>query len=216
MVSEISNKTLAVLLSISIVISLGGLVVYMTGENQITGSAISPTALARINITAKASINWTVNSVDWGTGAVNTSYEYCQLNTEGLNNPANCTNFTTVTEGLRLINDGNRKVEVNLSSNASGAQFIGGTNPLFQWKLANNESNSCGSPSTGNACSVNASALQFQGAYYDVNTSSTLICPCFNPQNPNDLLNVELQVRVPSDSFTGVREATLTAIATVV
>ncbi len=214
---DLSNKTLAILLGVSIVISLGGLVIFMTqGGEQVSGAAISPTALARINITARASINWTVNFVDWGTGYVNDTAGYCQLNTEGLNNPANCTNFTTVYEGLRLLNDGNRIVEVNLSSNASAAQFLGGTGALFQWKLANNESNSCGNPGTGNTCSANASALQFQGAYYDVNTTPVLICPCFSPQNANDELNTELQVRVPSDSFTGVREATLTAVATAI
>ena len=214
---DISNKTLAILLAVSIVISLGGLLVFMTGGGEeITGAAMSPTALARINITARASINWTVNTVDWGTGYVNDTALFCRLNTEGLNSILNCTGFTTVTEGLRLENDGNRVVSVNLSSNNSAAQFLGGTGPLYQWKLANNESDSCGTHISGNACAINASALKYTGAYYDVNTTAEEICPCFKFQNPNDTINVELQVQVPSDSYYGVRESTLTAYATVV
>ncbi len=212
---DLSNKTLAILLGISIVISLGGIVVFMSNSgDELTGAAISPVALARINITARASINWTVSAVDWGTGYVNDTALTCVLDTEGTNSITNCTDFTTVTEGLRLLNDGNRKVQVNISSNVTPAQFIGGTNPGFAWKWANNESNSCGDPAPGNACGTNASALQYQGAYSTVSVPSVEVCPCFNPQNANDLLNCELQVIIPSDSLTGVREATITAIAT--
>jgi hypothetical protein len=217
MAQDISNKSLAIMLALSIVISLGGLVVFLTkGGEQITGAATTPTAIARINITSRASINWTVATVDWGTGYVNDTATYCLLNTEGINDLANCTNFTTVTQGLRLENDGNRVVQLNLSSNVSAAQFIGGTSPLFQWKMANNESDSCGNQQPGNTCSLNSSALQYQGAYADVSTASVEVCPCYKFQNTNDTINVELQVRVPSDSYYGVREATLTAIATVV
>jgi hypothetical protein len=211
---DLSNRTLAILLGISIVISLGGLIVFLTQEGeQVTGAATNTVALARINITSRASINWTVYTVDWGTGYVNDTAQYCVLNTEGLNNPIN---FTTVYEGLRLENDGNRVVSVNLSSNVTPAQFIGGTDPWFQWKLANNESDSCGNQQPGNTCSINASALQYQGAYSTVSTAPVEVCPCFKFQNPNDTINVELQVKVPSDSYTGVRESTLTAVATVV
>jgi hypothetical protein len=137
------------------------------------------------------------------------------LNTEGERNTANCSNFTSVYEGLRLENDGNRVVQVNLSSNATPNQFIGGTDPWFQWQMAENESDVCGSQQ-GNNCQVDANALNYTGQYYTVNTTAVEICPCMNFRNQNDTINVELQVKVPSDSFTGVREATLTAVATVI
>jgi hypothetical protein len=213
---DLSNKTLAILLGISIVISMGGLVVFLTtGGDDITGAAISPTALARINITSRASINWTVYLVDWGTGYVNETATYCVLNTEGLNDASNCSNFTTVYEGLRLENDGNRVVSVNLSTNNTPAEFLGGTDPWYQWKLAENESEACGNQQ-GNNCQVNATALQYTGSYSTVSTTPVEVCKCFNFRNQNDTLNVELQVKVPSDSFYGVRESTLTAIATVI
>jgi hypothetical protein len=214
---DLSNKVLAALLGVSIVISLAGLLVFLNkGGEQLTGAAISPTAVARINITARASINWTVYTVNWGTGYVNDTAASCLLNTEGANNPANCTNFTTVTQDLMLENDGNQRVSVNLSSNASAAQFLGGTNPAFQWKLNNNESGSCGSPGAGTACTANATALQYQSVYSTVSTTPVEICPCFNFANPNDVIGTDLQVVIPTDSYTGVREATLTAVATVI
>ncbi len=214
---DISNKSLAILLVVSIVISLGGLIVFTTlGGDKLTGAATSPIALARVNITARASINWTVNSVDWGTGFVNDTAQFCVLNTEGENNINNCSQFTTVYEGLRLENDGNRRVSLNLSTNNTAAQFIGGTGALYQWKLANNESNSCGDPGPGNTCSVNASALQYQGAYSTVSNTPVEVCPCYNFQNSDDFINAELQILIPSDSLTGVRESTITAVATVI
>ncbi len=179
-------------------------------------AALVEQARARVNITSRASINFTINMIDWGSGYVNDTALYCQLNSEGLNNPANCTNFTTVYEGLRLENDGNRNVQVNLSSNNSAIQFLGGTSPLYQWKLANNESDSCGSRGIGSNCVTNASALQYQGAYSTVSTSPVEICPCFRANNPSDLVNIELQIRIPSDSYSGLRESTLTAVGTAI
>jgi len=213
---DLSNKTLAILLGISVILSLGGVVVFMSRSgDQLTGAALTPTALARINISSRASINWTVNLVDWGTGFVNDTAQFCILDTEGENNPSNCSGFTTVTEGLRLENDGNRRVQVNISSNVTPDQFIGGTDPWFQWKMAENETDSCGNSTSGGFCSTN-DGLNYNGTWYTVNTTSTELCPCFDPRNTNDLINTELRVKVPSDSFTGVREATLTAVATAI
>ncbi|MBN1544100.1 hypothetical protein JW898_01405 [Candidatus Woesearchaeota archaeon] len=214
---DLSNKTLVVIVGVTLLVLMFSTVVYYSrfrGEH-ISGAALTDQARARINITTRASINFTINSVDWGSGYVNDTALYCQLNTEGLNNPANCTNFTTVYEGLRLENDGNRNVDLNVSTNNSAAQFLGGTGPLYEWKFANNESDSCGSKGVGATCVTNSSALQYP-AYSTVSTDSVQVCPCFRANNPSDLLNLELQIRVPSDSFTGLRESTITAIATVI
>lgn len=202
---------------LAIIISLSGTLLFyskMKGES-ITAAATTTQGLARVNITSRASINFTISKIDWGSGYVNDTALYCQLNSEGLNNPANCTNFTTVSEGLRLENDGNRNVEVNFSTNNSAAVFIGGTNPAYQWKFLNNESDSCGSKGIGANCVTNASALAPQ-VYTTVSTTPLLVCPCFRAQNPADLLNVELQIRIPSDSFSGLRESIITAVGTAI
>lgn len=215
---DLSNRTLTILVAVTLLITIfSGFVFYskFSKVDTISGALVEQ-ARARLNISSRASINWTVNLVDWGSGYVNETALYCQLNTEGLNNPANCTNFTTVYEGLRLENDGNRNVQVNVSTNNSAAQFLGGTNPRYEWKWSNNETDSCGSKGIGVTCVTNASALNFQGSYSTVYTASTEVCPCFRSNNPSDLLNLELQVRIPSDSFTGLRESTITAVGTVV
>ncbi len=214
---DLSNKTLTIIVAVTLLVCIGGtLVFYNKFEGDSISGALVEQAQARLNITARASINWTVNLVDWGSGYVNDTASYCQLNTEGLNSPLNCTNFTTVYQGLRLENDGNRNLQVNVSTNNTAAQFLGGTNPQYQWKWANNESDSCGSRGIGINCVTNSSALNYQGSYSTTSASSTEICPCFRSQNPSDLLNLELQVRIPSDSFTGLRESTITAVGTVV
>ncbi|MBW2972548.1 hypothetical protein KY359_05930 [Candidatus Woesearchaeota archaeon] len=214
---DLSNKALTIIVGVTLVVLLFSTVFYYSKFNgeQLTGAALTDQARARINITTRASINFTVNTIDWGSGYVNDTASFCQLNSEGENNPSNCTNFTTVYEGLRLENDGNRNVEVNVSTNNTAAQFLGGTNPLYQWKFANNETDSCGSKGIGTNCVTNVSALNYQ-SYTTVSTASVLVCPCFRANNPSDLLNLELMVRVPSDSFTGLRESTITAIGTVI
>jgi hypothetical protein len=214
---ELSNRTLIVFVALVLVFSMLSTAVFISRYNgeKISAAAIADQARARVNITTRASINFTVDFVDWGSGYVNDTALYCQMNTEGEKNPSNCTNFTTVYEGLRLENDGNRNVEVNISANNSAAEFLGGTGPLYEWKMANNESDSCGSIGIGTNCVTNATALQHQ-VYTTVPTSPTLICPCFRAQNPSDLINVELQIRIPSDSYTGLRESTITAVGTAV
>jgi type II secretory pathway pseudopilin PulG len=213
---DLSTKSLIVIVVITLLVSFAATYAYYSKfSDKMTAAATTTQGKARLNITTRASINFTIYMVDWGSGYVNDSASYCQLNTEGMNNPNNCTNFTTVYEGLRLENDGNRNVEVNVSSNNTAAQFIGGTNPVYEWKFLNNESDSCASKGTGNACVTNVSALQPQ-AYSTVSTSPALVCPCFRAQNPSDLLNLELQIRVPSDSFTGLRESTITAVGTAI
>ncbi len=213
---DISNKALTVLIVLTLLVTMAGTYVYYTKfrSEKITGAMVEQ-AVARINITTKASINFTINNVDWGSGYVNDTASYCQLNTEGFSGGTNCTNFTTVYEGIRLENDGNRNVRVNVSSNNSAAQLLGGTNPLFEWKYANNETDSCGSQGIGASCVTNVSALNYQ-SYAAISTSTVEVCPCFRAANTNDLLNLELMIRVPSDSFTGLRESTITAVATVI
>jgi type II secretory pathway pseudopilin PulG len=214
---DLSNKVIMALAIIAIIMSLSGTFMFyskMKGE-KITAAATTTQALARLNITSRASINFTISRIDWGSGYVNDTALYCQLNSEGLNNPANCTNFTTVSEGFRLENDGNRNVELNLSSNNTAAQFIGGTNPIYQWKFLNNESDSCGSHGIGSSCVINSSALTPQ-VYTTVSTAPILACPCFRASDTSDLLNVELQIRVPSDSYTGLRETVITAVGTAI
>ncbi len=215
---DLSNKTLLVIVAVTLLVTMGSsLVYYSKFRGEHISAALVEQAVARINITTRASINFTINAVDWGSGYVNDTVSYCQLNTEGLNNNLNCTNFTTVYEGLRIENDGNRNVELNVSTNNTAAQFLGGTGPRYQWKFENNESDSCGSKGITTNCVTNASALNFQ-SYSTVVTGqpSGFVCPCFRAANPNDLLNLELQIRVPSDSYTGLRESTITAVATAI
>ncbi|MFC1741512.1 hypothetical protein ACFL3V_03175 [Nanoarchaeota archaeon] len=217
MSEDMSNKTLTILVAIALILMLGSTVLFISklrGEN-ISARATTDQAQARLRITSLASINFTISSVDWGSGFVNETATYCQLDTEGGNNPSNCSNFTTVYEGLRLENDGNRNVQLNISANNTAAQFLGGTNPLYEWKLANNESDSCGSKGIGTNCVTNVSALQFQ-TYSTASNTPVDVCACFRPSDPSDLLNIELMVRVPSDSFSGLRDTTITAVATAI
>ncbi|MEM4711261.1 MAG: hypothetical protein QXL18_04925, partial [Candidatus Woesearchaeota archaeon] len=196
-------------------ISLLGTIISINKINAVeklrvtTGYALSDEGVALINISSSTSIKFAVNTIDWGTGIVNTSGGYinCTMNTEG-SNSLGCSGFNTVTQGFVLENDGNTMVGVQLYSNASAAQFIGGgetgNNPLFMYKVSNNESNSC------------ISGLN-PTSYNDVNTTplGTTICSSnsFNFTDNSDSLRIDILINIPYNAPSGEKSATFTATA---
>ena len=61
--TDISNKTLAVIVGVALVVSLVGLFNLPNSIGLLTG--LGTTGQARINITANAELNVTVATVDW-------------------------------------------------------------------------------------------------------------------------------------------------------
>ncbi|PLW80717.1 hypothetical protein C0585_01065 [Candidatus Woesearchaeota archaeon] len=80
MVNDISNKKLAGLLAISIVISIAGTfysIDKIANMSEPTGFAVDDTGSAAINISSELSLIVDVKTLDWGTGIVNTSKPVC-------------------------------------------------------------------------------------------------------------------------------------------
>jgi hypothetical protein len=162
-----------------------------------------------------ASLSFAISSVNWGSGYINTSAgnSVCVLDTEGSNSNSQCRNFSTVTQGLVLENDGSINLTVDLRSNATADQFIGGASPVFRWKVSQNESSSCGN-------------LTGPASYVDVNTTApgTRICSTFfatglgglNFLNDRDTIEIDLNVTVPYDSLQGTKRALIIATGTAV
>ena len=83
--AEISNKSLALLLVAAIVVSLGGVFVTLQRleteyRPPITGMAdTTDTGTVLLNIGENVAINFTSATMDWGSGAVDTSKDGCLL-----------------------------------------------------------------------------------------------------------------------------------------
>ncbi len=214
---RISNNALATLAVAALIVSVAGTMLAVSRGPAFTGFQTgSSNATVQFTLQQVASIRFAIATVNFGTGFVNTSAgnTICILDTNGTNDPAKCRNFTTVTQGLVLENDGTINVTVSLVSNKNDTAFIGGNDTLnaFRWRVAQNESNSCGN-------------LTGPTTFVDVNTTApgTLICNIFSTGNggfnfldAQDTLLIDVNITIPYDALAGPKNATLTATGTAV
>ena len=220
--ADISNKTLAVLLILTIAVSLGGTVISL-GKLRGLGTGVTGfdvlNAYGNISVyvESQAAINFTTNATNFGTGTVHESCTSCTMNTSwtgGASNQATCcVGFSGADDGLVLENTGNRNVTVDLQSNKNAAQFIGGTNPLFKINVTEGESGSCDNTTSGPGSGLGAT---FNNTWANVPTADTEVCDRFNIQSSRDMLNISISVTIPENSQTGSLQATITATATAI
>ena len=197
---EISNKTLATLLVVAIVISLAGTFFAMRGVSQVTnyvtGAAEADVGEAKVNISSKTSITLTQATVDFGTGYRN--------DTEvGLNDECNMTSLVAKPDcwvnetafnpqDFVLENDGNRFVNVTVNSTTSTLYFdnctttgvISGGQAKYSWEA------------------INGTQLGCRGtlvtAETDFNDAEQLLCSNFTYSDSEDEINVSIHLDVPA------------------
>lgn len=130
---EISNKTLATLLVVAIVISLAGTFFAMRGVSQVTniisGAQVQQSGTAQVNITSQTSIALTADSVNFGSGYRNETYlgsinSECNLSSNDAAAPS-CWIVSDSYAPLDFVleNDGNRYVSVTINSTAAADYF---------------------------------------------------------------------------------------------
>lgn len=172
---------------------------------SISGYATS-TGEANLTVEADATFTFTTSQINWGSGRVNSGQPYATLTTFETNNVTNG-NWTLQTSGgLRIQNNGNTNLTLNLSGTKTAAQLIGGTGPTYRWNISNLESGSCRN-STGGTANLPLDT------FFNVNTTTALFCSYFQFENTQDSIRIDFNLTVPSDSFTGSLGDTITAIA---
>jgi hypothetical protein len=214
---DISNKTLAVFLVITIAISLIGTLVAMdklTNLEQfaVTGLATgneTDTGTATLQINSTARLIFSDDAVDWVTGYVNTSggNVMCNLTTDNYNDgTAYCVGFATEANGLTLRNDGNSIfTTVWLNASASAATLISGSNPSIKLMLTEELTATClGSLQMSAMTEINATHLAYPGE---------VICntPGLNYSETADDIYIDINVSIPYDSLTGSKTLSLVA-----
>jgi hypothetical protein len=240
---EISNKTLAILLTVAIVVSIGGTLisVYRISQFQvpvitqipgITGFAqASPvTGQANLTVVESVAVTFRKNMVEFGSGYVNsTNCQACNMTTYNVTDDTCCAQgWTTaggfnVPDGLWIANTGNKPINLNVTSNATAAQFIGGTNPVFQWNFSSGDTANC----TGTGCSGiggdSSNSCEQPGGWAndtvwtDVITTTHWACGNatefpFNFTETKNEVEVNFRVSVPENAPSGAKWMTLTAI----
>jgi hypothetical protein len=197
---DLSNKTLAFLLVVAIVISLGGTIISLNRLNQLGFMGLTlynTSGTTNFSLQSSVSIIFRTTLVNFGTGYVNANGTGCDITTNattGWNTTGNCLGGLTNTSPFIIENNGNVNVSLGLNSSANASTFVTGSvpTPLFQWAVSNNETNSCyGTLSDQTWTNVNWSG------------GPKTVCTNLSFSDANDTIRLDIKVLIPEDATQG-------------
>ena len=202
-----SNKSLALLLVVAIVISLGGTLLSLNKVSQlqflgievVTGRA---SGIVNLSIEEVAACRIEKN-VSFGSGSQGAADLSSDLDNASSEFTENCTLVTDECEGMEINNTGNKYLEVNFSSDKNATTFLGGDNVGvgdFQFKAANG---------TWDA-SLSGCNSGLDTSWGNVLASSSGICSNLSYGAANRMITVEYNVTLKVDTPGGDKTATIT------
>jgi len=166
---------------------------------ELTGYATSDSGVVNVTIDTAASIVFTTDDLYFGNGTITPS-QTAIINSEG-GNIGSYWSGSAPTTGLILENDGNINVSVELRSNKTAADFIGGTSPDFQVKVeSTTEANSCGN-------------ITNFASYESITTSNQVSCANLGYEASQDVLDIDVQLTM-NDDASGAKTVGIIATAT--
>ena len=170
---------------------------------EVTGFAVTDnqTGIVNVTIQTSAALNFTVDVFDFGNGSVNGSGPNATLYSNGTVIDGS---WTPVDGNLTLENIGNVNVSLNLSTNESVADFIGGSSQSFKALTNNSEPGSC----TGSGSNVT-----FNGSYAEINLTPQTACEIFALEEGNDEITIDFELVIPNDA-SGNKSVGIVAIGT--
>ena len=174
--------------------------IYASITGQVTGEA-------NLTIATEANINTTA-AVEWGEGRINVDATEAYLDTsDGIVTNGN---WTAVTTGLLIQNNGNVNVSIEVKSgDGNAANFIGGTNPTYRWNASNFEAGAC-----------DFGVFENDSRFVDVNTTHAgngeRICDIFDYISTADVFELDFNITIPEDATTGIKSDTITITAAAV
>ena len=201
---DVSNKFLAILLLITIVITLIGAWYSIDRLNKLTWiSGRDVFGFVNVTISNQTTINVTATNCAFGTGYVTPPYSFavlspgsagdCSSDNDVMDNWTNTTEYNP--DCMEVRNDGNIDLKINVSSGKDANGFITGTNPEYKvWSQDKELDMSLGSCVNGE---VNYPGIE-------MNTSNITICSSLKPQNDTDEMYVGCYLKIPDNAF-GVR-----------
>lgn len=217
---NLSNKTIFVILTVTLAITLAGTLVnidkmYDFGHLGLTGAAVSnDQGNATITITQQTSIANNFNDIQFGSGFVNASCTACVMDSNGTRASVGCCGTFNMTNsfGFLLENTGNINLSLNYTctGNCTAAQFIGGTNASFQIRATTNfnsaQSGEVGILDTSASCGGGTTnGLLNLSTYTNVTAAGDFICGNSTTYplsflNNLDAIVIDLNVSVPEDA----------------
>ena len=157
------------------------------------------TGIVNVTIETSAGINFTTDILDFGSGAVTPGQ------TAVLDSTATTNTFWSggeTTGELVLKNIGNTNVTIQLLTDKTADQFIGGTSPTMEALVANSSGH------TGACTGENAFS-----SYAPINTTLQTACGDDFAYDTTDQIDIEFRLNIPDDA-TGAKTVTITAVGT--
>ncbi len=218
--TDISNKGLALILLVAMVISVGGTIFTLSKLDSYGGSigyvTVNETGKTNFSITSSLSIRFTdLTVMQFGAGYVNDTIPSgnCVINSTmdaaAIGAAASgCIGFNTTisSRNLTIENDGNILANVSFNFTKNATNFIGGTTPSFQFLIKNNETGSCGTIMNGSTWTE----VNINGAN---GSSGVRVCNMFNTSDTNDTFYAALAVTIPKTASTGGHTVDIYAVA---
>lgn len=199
----------SIIISGIFLLSLALAVLLSLGAFKVTAAGTNSNGTVSISITAVTEINFTVDALNFGNGMVDSGKAQAELTSLGTGQVTNGT-WTPNGGNLTLQNIGQTNVNLDIVSNMSAIQLVGGTSPVFQWNVTDAASNSC----TG---VINLTSGVVGGySWGNVNTTGvgTRFCTSFNYVGGSDVLMMDFKIIVPNDFNTTGGNARITATGT--
>ena len=208
----VSNKTLALFIIVTVIISLGGTLLSLNMLQDLSQSrqfipSKQVTGLASGTVELNISTNMScviASNVSFGasTGQILTTVNLSTnlANTNGFNN---CASDPTCM-GMMINNTGNVNVNVTFKSDVNGTTLLGGpgASPAsFNYSVANGSNNGALLP----GCN---SGLKTAWGY--VNETITTICTNLTATSTNKVMTIEYNATIDANTPTGLKTATIT------
>jgi len=209
MVNEISNKTLAVLLVGAIFVSLFGTFISLSKLDRISAPAglggITGLATGNVTLDVTGLSSFTVTDVNFGSLQPNITAQVITTNTSNTNiggSPNNCSDHNAATAnncaGILITNDGNDVLNLSFVTTSNASNFIGGTNPSFQFMVRNHNHTTGESGCSGTVDNTVWTEIVADTNYDICNTSGA--GTGFNYSAFNDKMVLEFNLTIPADT----------------
>lgn len=206
-----NDKFFSVIGVIAVVVIVVSLVFTIVSLKDLSSkiSGFVSNAEANLTIEQNIEVNFTTRAISWGTGRVN-SGNAAALTTYGTNNVTGGNWTLTTAGGLRLRNEGNINVTLNLSVGKSAANFIGGSSPIYQWNVSDVEVGSCVNSTGGSYTPESGFNLS---RHIPTSAVTIRICGNFTYVSGADDIRIDFNLTVPEDATTGAKGDVITATA---
>ncbi len=218
--TDISNKTLAVFIVISIIVSFLGIIIVKNGATVLGAATNITTGTANVTIQAITQITLLNNTVDFGTGFVNGSAHNCTLFSNSSTKTEACQGFNApaISEYFVIENNGNFAVQLDINGTYPTARdflcnsTVAGQNctfasPEYNFSVDNFESGSCTSAS-------DFGTFFGKGFIRRLNTSTQRLCTTMDFAAASNSIKVPILLVIPRDSIQAARTDSVLFTAT--